>query len=107
MKNVLYVSKLNANLLSIHALIRKNFEILFNKVGVKILRENTLVAIEIAKKKTYFLQTIDTALYITEKEDVFIFEKSVEVIFSRAIDVSENSEKIPQALNQKTNIFRL
>ena len=107
MRDVLYVPKLNANLLSIHALTRKSFEVLFNKVGVRILRESTLIATEIAKKKTYFLRTVDTTFYITEGKKAPIFEKSVEVIFSKTIDASENSEKIPQALNQKTNAFRL
>ena len=95
MKNVLYVSKLNANLLSIHVLTRKSFEVLFNKASVRILRKSTLIATGIVKKKTYFLRTIDTALYITEGKKAPIFEKSVKVIFSRAIDASENSEKIP------------
>ena len=101
------MSKLNANLLSIHVLTRRGFEVLFDKVGVRILRGSTLVATGIARKKTYFLRTTDTALYTTEGEETSIFEKSVKVIFSGAIDVSENSEKIPQALNQKTDVFRL
>ena len=107
MKDVLYVPKLNANLLSIYVLTRKNFEVLFNKVGVKILKKNTLIVTEIAKKRTYFLRTIDTTFYITEGKEVLIFEKSVKIIFSRAIDASENSEKIPQTFNQKTNAFKL
>ena len=107
MKDVLYVSKLNANLLSIHALTRKGFEILFNKVGVRILKESILIATEIVKKRTYFLQTIDTAFYIIEEKKASIFEKSVKVIFSETIDVSENSKKISQTFNQKTNVFKL
>ena len=80
---------------------------MFNKIDVRILRGSTLVATGIAKKKTYFLRTTDTALYTTKGEEVFIFEKSVAVISSGAIDASENSKKIPQAFNQKTNAFRL
>ena len=107
MRDVLYVPELDANLLSIHALTRRGFEILFNKTGVRILKGSTLVAIEIAKGRTYFLRTVDTAFYIIERKEASISEKSVKVIFSRAIDASENSEKIPQALNQKTDAFRL
>ena len=99
--------KLNANLLLIYALTRKGFEVLFNKVGVKILRRSILIATGIARERMYFLQTIDMAFYTTEGEEASIFEKSVEIIFSKAIDASENSEKISQTLNQKTNVFRL
>ena len=95
MRDVLYVPGLNANLLSIHALTRKDFEVLFNKVGVRILRGSILIVIGIARRRTYFLRTVDTALYTTEEKKAPIFEKSVEIISSGAIDASENSEKIP------------
>ena len=107
MRDVLYVPELDANLLSITALNRRGFTVLFNKTGVEIKRENTSVAIGIMRGRTYLLRTADTALFTTEGGEAPISEESVGVI-SGAYEAPEKSQENPPAsTNQTENAFRL
>ena len=104
-KNVLYVLELDANLLSIAALNRRGFTVLFNKTEIEIKRENIFIVIEIMRGRRYFLKTINTTFLITEREETSI-SNSVGVIM-KASKLS-NSNEIPSALiNQTKNACRL
>ena len=102
MKKMLLMLDLNANLLSISALNRRDLTVLFTKGGVKIRKKNILIATEIVKERMYLLRTAVTALYIIEEKETSDSKDSM-----KAIVKSMSFEKIPQSLNQKTNVFRL
>ena len=136
MKDVLWVSDLNANLLSISALNRKGLSVMFHKDDVEVRKKGILVATGIARGRMYFLRTANIALLITEggskipeKSETAPNQQSVEATpilapFSgegtiseknannQEIDQptevdSEKSEKFPQAANQKEDVWRL
>ena len=107
MRNVLLMFDLNANLFSISTLNRKGFTVLFIKDGVEIKREDILIATKIVRRRMYLLRTVVTAFYIIEGKETSIFENSMRIIISEAIDVSKKSKKIPSIINQKTNAFKL
>ena len=62
MTDVLHVPELDANLLSISALNRKGFSVLFRKDGVDIRQRDSLVVSGIMRGKIYFLRSFQTAL---------------------------------------------
>lgn len=66
MKEVLHVPGLDANLLSISALGRRGFNVLFNKGVVDIRSGNTSVATGIMKGRMYLLRSSDRALLTSE-----------------------------------------
>ena len=104
-KNVLYVPELDANLLSIAALNQRGFTVLFNKTEVEIKRENTSIATEIMRGRTYLLKTIDTALLITEGGEASV-SNSMKVII-KASKLSNSNEIPSTSINQTKNICRL
>ena len=107
MKNVLLVPGLDANLLSISALNRRGFNVMFSKKGVEIRKGDTLVATGVMRDRMYLLRSANVALYINEVEKPApVSGESVEAI-SRAPIGPENSEKIPQPSDQKGDAFRL
>ena len=62
MTDVLYVPRLDANLLSISALNKKRLNVLFHPNGVDIMREGIPVASGILQGRTYFLRSSQVAL---------------------------------------------
>lgn len=97
MTDVLCVPRLDTNLLSISALTRMGLKISFEKSGVKITRGSTLVATGIAKGRTYFLRSADTAFYTTEGRDMpqilILWEKKL-LMFQRDQKNQKNSAGI-------------
>ena len=65
-KKVLYVFELNANLLFISTLNRREFVVTFNEKTVEIKSKNTLIVIEIVRGRMYMLQSVNTALLNSE-----------------------------------------
>ena len=68
MTDVLHVPGLDANLLSISALNRKGFDVLFRQSGVEIREGGTLVATGIMRGRMYYLQTSLVALLSKDAE---------------------------------------
>lgn len=62
MTDVLFVPRLDANLLSIPALNRKGLSVLFRQDGVEILRHSTSVATGFLRGRTNFLKSSQVAL---------------------------------------------
>ena len=77
MTNVLYVFDFDANLLSISALNKKDFSIMFHKKKFEMRKKNILIVTEIVKRKMYFLRTIETTFWIVEKKisEKFVFNR--------------------------------
>ena len=115
MKNVLLMLGLNANFLSISALNRKGFEVMFSKKAVEIRKGDTLIATGFMRGRMYHLRSTNVTLYISETEkSAPISEESVKAIFNEfisndfeAFGPSEKSGKISQSVNQKKDAFRL
>ena len=68
MKNVLYVSKLNANFLSISVFNRKRFEVSFAKNEMQIKNKNILIANEIVKDRMYLLRSSNRIFFNNDVE---------------------------------------
>ena len=95
MKEVLHVPDLDANLLSISALNRKGFSVLFKKHGVEIRRRGTLVARGVLKGKMYLLHNSQVALLTTEDfsdNENFTLEEDEKVVST--LDEVETAEHI-------------
>ena len=54
MTNVLYVFDFDANLLSISALNKKSFSVMFHKKKIEMRKKNILIVTKIVKKKCIF-----------------------------------------------------
>ena len=68
MKNVLYVSKLNANFLSISVFNRRRFEISFAKNEMQIRNKDILIVSEIVKNRMYLLRSSNRAFFNNDAE---------------------------------------
>ena len=68
MKNVLHVSKLNANLLSISVFNRRKFEISFAKNEMQIRNKNILIVNEIVKGRMYLLRSSNRIFFSNDAE---------------------------------------
>ena len=106
MKKMLHVSELNANLFSISIFDKRDFNVLFKKGVVEIRSKNTLMIIEIMKRKMYLFRSIDRALLISEisetapetiSEAASIFEN-----FTSETANTENLMKAPPILKNST-----
>lgn len=67
MEEVLYVPRLDANLLSISTLDRRGLNILFTKGGVETRSGSTLVTAGIMKGRMYLLRSANTAFFSAEE----------------------------------------
>ena len=97
MKNVLYVSNLDANLLSISA---KGFLVLFTKSGIKVRGKDTLVVIGIFTERMYFLRTVDTALWIIEGESEIPGNSIKATSIQQKVEPTRRSTRITQPYNR-------
>lgn len=68
MTGVLFVSRLDANSLSISALDRKGLDVLFHKDGVKILERPTSVITSFLRGRTCFLTHSQVALKVSASD---------------------------------------
>ena len=66
MTDVMYVPELDANLLSISALNRKGFDVLFRQTRIEIRERNTLVATGIMRGKMYYLQSSQGGIVLSK-----------------------------------------
>lgn len=98
------MSSLNANLLSVLTLIWKDFEIVFEKINVKILKKSILIAIKIVRRRTYFLRLANTIFYIAEEKKAFM-PKSVENIDIKATYAFKKSDKNSHHLIREQTLF--
>ena len=68
MKNVLHVSELNANFLSISVFNRRGFEVSFAKNEVQIRSKSILIASEIVKGRMYLLRSSNKIFFSNDVE---------------------------------------
>lgn len=66
MTDVLHVSGLDANLLSVSVLNRKGLNVLFKNGGIQIRKDEVLVAAGVLREKLYFLHSAQMTLHAGE-----------------------------------------
>ena len=76
MKNVLHVSELNANFLSISVFNRRGFEVSFAKNGMQIRNKNILIVNGIVKGRMYLLRSSNRVFFNNDVEVPKVLENT-------------------------------
>lgn len=91
MTKVLHVLRLDANLLSISVLNRRDYNVLFFKNKIEIRSNNIVIIIEIVRDKIYLFCSIDQALFSIEKTENTDLVKAVLISPTKPISHKNNS----------------